>query len=140
MRLSKPEGKQRGAALLEALIGILIFSSGILALVGMQGIAVKQMVDAKYRSDAGFLANQLVGAIWINRANLASYAYAGGGSPPAVINDWVAGVQSTLPGVTAVVNQPTVQIAGTQVTVTIFWQPPGSAIRNNYLMIAYING
>ena len=49
--------RQRGATLLEALIGILIFSVGILALVGMQALAIKHMSDAKYRSDAAFFAN-----------------------------------------------------------------------------------
>jgi len=55
MHLSPTPGtRQKGATLLEALMGILIFSVGILALVGMQALAIKQMTDAKYRSDAGF--------------------------------------------------------------------------------------
>ena len=38
--------KQDGMMLLEGLIAILVFSLGILALVGMQGVAVKQVTDA----------------------------------------------------------------------------------------------
>jgi len=37
---------QAGVMLIEALIGILIFSIGILALLGMQGAAIKNTTDA----------------------------------------------------------------------------------------------
>ena len=131
---------QRGATLLEALIGILIFSTGILALVGMQALAIKQMSDAKYRADASFIANEIIGHMWVNRGSLPSYAYAGGGGPPAVLANWVTGIQNELPGVTGVVNQPTVTVAGTTVTVSIFWQPPGAVTPNRHVIVAYING
>ena len=42
--------------LLEALIAILIFSMGILALMGMQATAINTVSESKYRSNAGFLA------------------------------------------------------------------------------------
>lgn len=136
--------RQRGATLLEAMIGILIFSMGILALVGMQALAVKQVADAKYRADASFHANRIIGQMWVNRANLGSYDYAGGGSPNAVLAGWVASVQNELPGITATVNQPTVAVAatatGATVTVRLFWKPPGSETVHNYVAIAYING
>ncbi|MBI3068447.1 MAG: hypothetical protein HY323_09740 [Betaproteobacteria bacterium] len=138
MRFSISAAKQKGVLLLEALLGILIFSMGILALVGMQTIALAQVADAKYRTDAAFLANQVIGQMWVNRTNLATYAYGGGGGPPAVIAKWVEEVEDTLPGVTAA-NHPTIVVAGTQVTITIFWQPPGSATRRNHVAIAYIN-
>lgn len=115
--------KQGGALLLEALIAILLFSLGILSLVGLQATAVSNVSEAKYRADASFLANQLIGQIWVNRTNLANYAYAGSGSPPAVLNSWVNQVIGALPGVTG--NLPSVVMgAGNQVTVTILWQRP----------------
>ena len=90
--------RQRGATLLEALIGILIFSIGILALVGMQALAIKHMSDAKYRSDASFFANEIIGQMWVNRASLGTYAYAGAGAPPVAIDAWVTSIQNALPG------------------------------------------
>ena len=111
--------------LLEALLGILIFSLGILAVVGMQAMAVKSVAESKYRMDAGFLANEVIGDMWVNRPNLASYAYAGG-APPAVLATWVAKVESALPGATA--NPPLIAIdAANTVSVTIFWQHPEEA-------------
>jgi type IV pilus assembly protein PilV len=56
--------QQSGVMLLEALIAILIFSLGILGVVGMQASAIAASRDAKYRSDASLLANDLVGLMW----------------------------------------------------------------------------
>ncbi|HWQ37017.1 MAG TPA: type IV pilus modification protein PilV [Burkholderiales bacterium] len=117
--------KQSGVTLLEALLGILIFSIGILAVVGMQAVAIKTVAESKYRMDASFLANEIIGEMWANRANLASYDYAGG-TVPAVLTRWVAKVNSALPGAAA--NPPTIEVAaGNVVTVTIFWQHPEEA-------------
>jgi type IV pilus assembly protein PilV len=132
--------RQRGATLLEALIGILIFSIGILALIGMQALAIKQMSDAKYRSDASFFANEIIGQMWVNRASLGSYAFAGAGAPPAAINSWVTSIQNGLPGVTAAANLPIITVAGTTVTVTVRWQLPGGADVHRHITMAYING
>ena len=76
---------QSGVMLLEALIGILIFSLGILALVGMQATAVRATSDARDRTEASNLTSQLVGQMWLDRANLANYAWDGSGSPPAAL-------------------------------------------------------
>jgi type IV pilus assembly protein PilV len=50
--------------LLEALIGILIFSLGILSLVALQATSIQLTSDAKYRTDASLLANRLIGQMW----------------------------------------------------------------------------
>ena len=50
--------QQKGVMLIEALVGILIFSIGILAIMGMQAISIKSTIEAKYRTEASFLANQ----------------------------------------------------------------------------------
>jgi len=119
------KSRQEGVMLLEALLGILIFSLGILAVVGMQAMAVKTVAESKYRMDAGFLANEIIGEMWVNRANIATYNYSGG-TPPAVLVSWVAKVQGALPGAT--VSPPDIDVAaGNTVTVTIFWQHPEEA-------------
>ena len=131
--------RQRGATLLEALIGILIFSIGILALVGMQALAIKHMSDAKYRSDAAFFANEIVGQMWVNRGSLGSYAFSGSGAPPAAIDGWVTSIRNGLPGVTPAANLPIITVVGTTVTVTVRWKLPDSSVHSHVTM-AYING
>jgi len=133
---------QKGVTLLESLLGILLFSVGILAVVGMQAMAVRNVAESKYRMDASFLANQIIGEMWVNRTNLASYAYTGG-TPPAVAATWVTHVANTLPGTTA--NPPSINISGNTVTITLRWQHPEEARMNppppphNHQVIASID-
>lgn len=137
---------QSGVMLLEALIGILIFSMGVLALVGMQALAVKVATESRERAEASNLASQLIGDMWMNRANLASYNYtAGSGAIPAVLTSWVSQVQAALPN--ADVNLPSVQVGtpalagvqGNEVIITVQWQSPGASTARQFLVSAYIN-
>ena len=113
---------EKGSVILESLIAILIFSMGVLAIVGLQAAAIGHTTDAKYRTDASFIASQSIGTMWGDRANLASYV---------VTNAAV----SSLPS-----GKRTVAVLGNQVTVTITWQLPGQSTAHNYVAIAQING
>jgi len=124
--------------LIEALIGILIFSTGILAMLGMQAVGIQTTVDAKYRSDAAFLANQVVSEMWVDQTNLASYDTSGAGYAPR--DAWVAQVQSSLPKATGA-NAPTITVTGappSQVSVTVYWQRPGDTTVSRQTVIAQI--
>lgn len=142
---------QRGSMLLEGLIAILIFSMGILAIVGMQAAAIKNSTDAKDRADASYLANQIIGQMWADRPNLSSYNnYAGAGATPcnptgtasAYPNaaSWVAAVQATLPNAAANMQQIVVNAANNNlVTVTVCWQPPQATVAHYFVATAQIN-
>lgn len=110
---------QNGSMLLEALIGILIFSMGILAVVGLQGASVRATTDAKNRVEASFLANQAIGKMWVDMAGLAAYA----GETD------VAG----LPG-----GKRTIAVSGNQVTVTVTWKMPGESTTHTFAEIVQI--
>lgn len=124
MKPIQSASRQKGVTLIESLLGILLFSVGILAVVGLQTVAVKTVAESKYRTDASFLANEIIGEMWANKSNVASYAYTSG-TPPAVLSAWVTKVNNTLPGTVA--NPPTIAVAGNAVTVTVFWQHPEEA-------------
>ena len=122
--------RERGVMLIEALIAILIFSIGILAVVGMQGSAIKNITDAKVRSDAGFLANELMAQIWTDQGNINQYIYPGSGAVPARLTGWVARVNAQLPGSTLAPPIVTVTggtAAGGLVQITLRWQLPAEA-------------
>ena len=55
---------QSGVMLLEALIAILIFSFGILTVIGIQAASIKMTADAQLRTRAALLANRLIGEMW----------------------------------------------------------------------------
>lgn len=130
---------QSGVALLEALVGILIFSIGILALMGLQAQSIRNTVEAKYRNEAAYLANQIIGQMWVDRANLAAYDTGAGANPNMVT--WRAQVANTLPRVVVGgANSPTITVAGNQVTVTVFWQLPGSdSVQRQLSVVAQVN-
>jgi type IV pilus assembly protein PilV len=124
--------QQTGVMLLEALISILIFSIGILAIIGLQAAAVRASSDAKYRSEASLLTSQLVGQMSVSDRTSATLITnfqggAGCGVSGAAYVAWLADVTATLPGVVA--NPPTVCIvagatAGSVATITVFWLLP----------------
>lgn len=113
---SAPPSKQSGIALLEAMISILIFSMGILAVMGLQAVSITNTLSSKYRSDASFLANAIVGRMWADTPNLASYASAS----YAPVAAWKTQIEATLPSGTGAI-----ALAGSQVTVTVSWAIPG---------------
>jgi len=117
--------RESGVMLIEALIAILIFSIGILAVVGMQSTAIRNVTDAKVRSDAGFLVDELMSQIWTDKGNINAYAYPGTGAVPPRLTGWMARVNQRLPGAVP----PTVVItggtaAGGLVQITVFWRLP----------------
>ncbi|MEW6164076.1 MAG: hypothetical protein AB1642_03345 [Pseudomonadota bacterium] len=112
---------QSGSVLLEALIAILIFSAGILALIGLQAASMKNTTQAKTRIDASLVASQRLGQIWIDIPNLANYAEDG-----TEIAELPNGKRTTA-------------INGDQVTVTVTWQMPGESETHSYQTIAKIN-
>jgi len=89
---------QQGSVVLEALISILIFSIGILAIVGLQAASIKNVAAAKYRTDASLLANQVIGQMWVsdksNAALVANFSSPAGANYLA----WANTVAQGLPG------------------------------------------
>ena len=135
----KPASQQKGIMLLEALVGILIFSIGILAMLGMQAVGIRNTMDSKYRSEAAYLANEIVGQMWVDRSNIASYDDAV--TPNARRAAWNTRVASLMPQDPASpsTTAPTISISGRQATVTVRWKPPGETTISQYVMVAQIN-
>ena len=59
---------QKGAALIEVLVSILLFSLGILGMIGLQARAISVSVDSEDRNRAALLANDVSSWMWINRS------------------------------------------------------------------------
>jgi type IV pilus assembly protein PilV len=116
--------------LLEALVAILIFTIGVLAVMGMQVASINEVTQAKYRTDAAYLANQIIGRMWVDQPNLASYASTGAAGRAA----WDATVANTLPSGTG-----TIVVNGQQVSVTINWRMPSDIVTRRFLAVATIN-
>lgn len=114
---------QQGVVLLESLIAILIFSLGVLGIVGLQAAMIKSTSESKFRSEASYIAQQKIGEMWADPAVL-----------PADL-DAVVDISTLLPNGTRTVTQPAV--GRFQVRVT--WQQPGEP-QHNFTTLASIAG
>ncbi|OWW18678.1 type IV pilus modification PilV family protein [Noviherbaspirillum denitrificans] len=114
--------KQQGMVLVEGLIAILIFSLGILALVGLQAVMLKQTTDARYRLDASYAASRLIGEMWAHRQSLDGFK----------VNEEP---EASLPN-----GKRTVAVEGEQVTITLTWQLPGETKPHSHVVVTRISG
>ena len=64
---SPAHSSQSGVALIEVLVSILLFSLGILGLIGLQARAINLSVDAEDRNRAALIANDIATTMWIKR-------------------------------------------------------------------------
>jgi type IV pilus assembly protein PilV len=160
--------RQQGVILIEALIGILIFSMGILALVAMQSAAISSQSDAQYRVEAANFANKILGEIWLNTvrvggvvvpASLDAFAHqpvgassscnftgAASTDPGALVATWVneltTGAGTRLPGATPSMQQIVVDTtAGSfnSVKVTVCWKSPNDTVARRHSVSSNIN-
>lgn len=119
-RLGRTQRTHRGFMLIEALVALLIFAFGVLGIVGLQASMTKAQTQSKFRADASLLAQQVIGAMWADTTNLASYATASCAGY-ARCNDWKTRVAAALPNGTPEIAFPA---SATEPEITIKWTPP----------------
>ena len=133
--------QQRGAYLLEALIGILIFALGVLGIVGLQATSLRTSSDNSLRAEAVFAANQLLGQMWadVEGQLVTNYSSAPAG---AAYTAWATELQAAQGGawyqnplvdfgVIAAANcNPVPSTTSSTVFIEIYWQSPDGAQHN----------
>lgn len=108
---------QRGVALLECLMATLIFSFGVLGLVGLEARAINFSVDSEDRNRAALFASEIAANMWINGSvTVATPAFA---ALLAGVND---PTKTGLPNGVVTITP----VAGTtnSADITITWKPP----------------
>ena len=144
--------QQSGVMLLEALIAILIFSLGVLGLVGLQASTVNASRDAKYRTDASLLANELIGLARVGAQNVpnstglqarfqSAQTCAANSTVPYCV--WAQRVVDTLPGALLPVVVVTPGTAGPPQTsslmdITVRWQAPNDVSEHRYVVVVQV--
>lgn len=122
----KPKTPQSGVVILEALIAILLFSIGILGIVGALSTSVSNGSEAQYRTEAAFHAESLIAELRVAspQTRASNYASPSGSSFVTWKNRVTTGA-SALPGAGLTANLPTAVFSGTNnqnVAITIRWQ------------------
>jgi type IV pilus assembly protein PilV len=139
---------QSGAYLLEALIGILIFSFGILGIVGLQAQAIRFTNDAEIRAEAMYLANSLISQMWTDNPAVIQANYSSPSGAAYVdfrdnkVSPALQGFMDPAFPPVVLVNDPSLPpplsknsngTPSSVVQITIYWRSPGeSSILHNY--------
>jgi len=66
LSLAPRQRTQRGVALIEALISVLIFAFGVLGLIGLEAQAINFSVDAEDRNRAALFASEIASSMLLN--------------------------------------------------------------------------
>ncbi len=125
MKTPRLQRLRRGISLIEVMVVLVLFSFGLLGLVGLQAKALQVSVNAEDSTRAALLASELATAMWTNNtANL----------PAAAITAWQTRVANAtaagLPGGTGAV-----AVTGNVARITITWVPTGTpaGTENRYI-------
>lgn len=137
--------RSRGTSLLEVLIALLIFSLGILGIVGLQASMNTRSTEAKLRADAAMLADELVGRLWIEppstrtdfqyRETAASCPADSSASAPAKLAAWKAKMETLIPGSRARI---VVDSTNGEAEITLCWLRPQTNEWSNHVARAHI--
>ncbi len=119
--------RHSGFTLLEVLVSIAILSLGMLGVAALQGVGLRASSSAAYRSQAAWLATQMIEDARARRALVVAVdntvvgavgAAACGSAPPEPINVWRARIACALPsGMGGVQYNPITQ----RLVVTVQW-------------------
>lgn len=118
--------RQSGIVLIEVLVAVMIFSVGILAVIGLQATAIATVTDAKLRVDASTVAERRIGEIWATQAGLAA------GTTTASVPELPSGTMTTTVAGSAA--------AGWAVTLVVTWMPPNSTTQRRFETVARVYG
>lgn len=139
MRAPRPPRPQRGIALVEAMVAVVILALGLLGTIAMQARSYSALADTGMRAEATMAAEKLVGLMTTDQANLAAYALASGATPSARLKPWYDETRAHIPNAQiAVALSPAAGTNGTQVVVTIGWTHKAGTASASHRVAAYI--
>lgn len=145
----KPIGGQCGFGLIEILVAVLILAIGLLGMASLQTISLQQTTEARSRSQAVFLAQDILERARANRNELTDYSVTAGDDPDCETdfaiasgssvsaNDkkaWKNSLACLIPN-----GNGSVELDGNTMTVTVTWTPH-SGQRDGDVSAAEIDG
>lgn len=152
--------------LIESMIAILLFSIGVLGIVGVSAYSVAAQSDAEYRTAAAALASEIAQQAWLgvdrytgltqelraeslattlaafqNQGSGEDCKFTGGDSTHPAVVAWLAKARA-LPGASDASMQQILVETGTafnKVTVTVCWQVPSNPAPRKHVLVTYVN-
>lgn len=123
--------QQNGSMLLESLIGIAIFSFGILSIIALQTNAMRSVAESGSRTSTAQLMQRIEGLMRVNATNLAGIAFTSStcDATDARVTAWAADAKRLLPGASctiAIGAEGALMPCFRRATITITWAARGS--------------
>lgn len=112
---SRRRRAQAGFTLLETLVAIVIFSIGLLGVIGLQARTIRFAVDGDDRNRAALMADSMIATLWANNKSSDLLTV-------AELNALAASAVGGPQGATA-----SASAAAGVVTITVAWRPPSRA-------------
>lgn len=131
---------QRGVALLEALIAVVLLAIGLIGTVGLQARAQATLAQADVRAEAAIATDRLLALMSsdLQDDKIPGYAKTEAGAAPAVIDAWHKEVQKRIPDalVTVAVEKT---LYWYKVDVVIKWTRRKGDPQNEHAVTSYIS-
>lgn len=128
---------QSGVVLLEVMVAILIFSIGILGLVGMHASSVKNQTESQFRIEAAIWADTLISEMRVADPATRATSFATDGT---AYNAWKTRLTATSTGLPiSSSTPPTVTINNNQVEITIYWRALSDTGTHKFVSIAQLD-
>lgn len=142
--------KQKGIFVFEAMVAIFIFVVGVLGVVRLQSSTINAVSEGGYRTTAMYLADSIVGKMWLDISNIENYDV-DSATLSTVVSAWRQEAQNLLPGVaddpenpSDIPALPTIDVVNNggryDVTVSVFWRHPGSQVNSKHVVQTVISG
>lgn len=132
---------QRGIALVEALIAVLLLAVGLIGAMGIQARSVGALSEATARSEATMASESLVGIMSNDQLNLSQYVLATGGTASSKLAPWLAETRTVIPGaVVTVAVTPTAGTTHNRVDISIGWVRKNGDPLNTHQLTAHLAG
>ena len=130
---------QNGSSLLEGLLAIVLFSTGVMSLLMLLSATLVETGNARYRSEASLLASDLIAQMWMGDRSLTELRAKFAQPESEDVKRWLATVHARLPGTSDTTNLPTISIDDQrQVKILMRWQAPGDGKIHQLLTLATI--
>ena len=134
-----PSRRQRGVALLEALLAAVLLAIGLLGTIGLQARAYSALSDASMRAEATIAAERLIGVMTADSDSLLAYRLSAGGTPGTRLAAWYAATRKSIPGATVSVTVvPGTGGGAANVSIAISWQRKSGGMSNMHTVRAFI--
>jgi len=130
---------QRGVALLEALLAVVLLAIGLIGTLALQARSMSILTESALRAEATVAANQLLGVMNNDQNNLPAYAVVSGAAPGPRLSAWAVELRKNIPGATIQVDvTPAADASRTMVAIQIGWRRTGNGPANTHRITSYL--